>query len=305
MELSQDDLESLQWLDEEQEIDLSLHDYHAAVAETAQKSHNSFHASSQRRGLSITNLPFPRRSSSITSGSEPLAWALPAASPPVRSPSKISRAVQSAAPTGHYKNRISTSSLEPAAAHYQDPAARMKLRVYLASPQKFDEAIEFGFPSMQSSTIVKSTRPKTSPRSTESNRHLFLHDDTPSLSDGDDHDFETLDSPRTPEMAVFSNVPSRSKESSLDRPIIKPKVVRDFTEPYVHGLSSNREMTLHMTLTRPDLRSPEEKSSTREINAQPLEQAPLHFSDDVASFWDSLPDEESKMKKLFRRLGLR
>ncbi|KAF1809626.1 hypothetical protein P152DRAFT_451823 [Eremomyces bilateralis CBS 781.70] len=33
------------------------------------------------------------------------------------------------------------------ALHYQDPEARMKLRQYLASPQKFDEAIEFGFPA--------------------------------------------------------------------------------------------------------------------------------------------------------------
>ncbi|CAK7233315.1 hypothetical protein SCUCBS95973_008553 [Sporothrix curviconia] len=43
----------------------------------------------------------------------------------------------------------SISTIDPGAAHYQDPEARMKLRVYLASPQKFDEAIEFGFPSTE------------------------------------------------------------------------------------------------------------------------------------------------------------
>ncbi|CAK7264541.1 hypothetical protein SEPCBS119000_001049 [Sporothrix epigloea] len=45
--------------------------------------------------------------------------------------------------------RDSISTIDPGATHYQDPEARMKLRLYLASPEKFDEAIKLGFPSTE------------------------------------------------------------------------------------------------------------------------------------------------------------
>ena len=40
-------------------------------------------------------------------------------------------------------------SLDAAAAHYLNPEARRQLRLYLATPSKFDEALEFGFPALR------------------------------------------------------------------------------------------------------------------------------------------------------------
>lgn len=303
MDMSPEELKNFRWLDEERDLDLSLIDYHAAVAETAHNEQNQNRRRSYRRGLMISNVNFHRRSSSTNSTNNQNAWPLPAPiGPPLHSVTP--NAATAAVTAGHRKNRISTSSLDPAATHYQDPAARMKLRVYLASPQKFDEAIEFGFPAMQEQNALRHGRPMTSPRSTESTPNSFLRDDTPSLSDDEDQDVEDIDSPRTPDMGAFSSTLSKSNNSSLDRPSFKPKLVRDFIDPYVHASTSNREMTLHMTLTRPDLRSPDETHPNRNINAQPLEQAPL-YSTDATTFWDSLPDEEGKVKKLLRRFKLR
>ena len=39
-------------------------------------------------------------------------------------------------------------SLDANAAHYLNPEARLKLRLYLATPSRFDEALEFGFPAL-------------------------------------------------------------------------------------------------------------------------------------------------------------
>ncbi|KAL6869314.1 hypothetical protein ACO1O0_000638 [Amphichorda felina] len=44
--------------------------------------------------------------------------------------------------------RQPSMTIDPAAAHYQDPGTRTTLREYVASPQKFDEALEYGFPSL-------------------------------------------------------------------------------------------------------------------------------------------------------------
>ncbi|CAK7568176.1 MAG: hypothetical protein SEPTF4163_006159 [Sporothrix epigloea] len=59
--------------------------------------------------------------------------------------------------------RDSVSTIDPGAAHYQDPEARMKLRMYLASPEKFDEAIKLGFPSTEMFSATSSSRPADSP----------------------------------------------------------------------------------------------------------------------------------------------
>ena len=43
-------------------------------------------------------------------------------------------------------------SLDADAAHYTNPEARRQLRLYLATPSKFDEALEFGFPALRHRT---------------------------------------------------------------------------------------------------------------------------------------------------------
>src|SRR5699024_8789531 len=73
------------------------------------------------------------------------------------------------------------------AQYYQDPEARLKLRVFLASPQKFDEAIEFGFPALEK----ENHSPNRSLVEEEQNpvefTGTFLEDDDASL-DGDKDD---------------------------------------------------------------------------------------------------------------------
>ena len=95
--------------------------------------------------------------------------------------------------------------IDPEAKHYQDPEARMKLRLYLASPQKFDEAIEFGFPATSGHTNVTSmdtTRPATDSRKISHDVQTFLKDDKVSLleeaPETDDESMGELDSPITP-----------------------------------------------------------------------------------------------------------
>jgi hypothetical protein len=188
----------------------------------------------------------------------------------------------------------------------------MKLRLYLASPQKFDEAIEFGFPSVQNQTQRQLTRPMTSPQPRPETNRTFFHDDTPELSGGDDDDEpeepDTLFDPRTPDSLVFQ-INRSSRKGSVDGfAKARPFSVRRQTEAYARGLPSSREMTLHMTLTRPDLRSPEElqqQPGPPKVNKLPLEKAELPLEASPLSIWESLPPEESKVKRFLRRLKLK
>ena len=128
----------------------------------------------------------------------------------------------------------------------------MKLKVYLASPQKFDEAIEFGFPSMEGLRIRNDKAPKSKETRGEklidSNKlRTFLEDDL--SSDSDDISLAEPESPKTPELfekPVLPRQPRASTERSAPR-------------EYAHAPALSREMTLRMTLTRPDLRSSEEQ----------------------------------------------
>jgi hypothetical protein len=192
--------------------------------------------------------------------------------------------------------------MDPRATYYQDPAARMKLRVYLASPSKFDEAVEFGFPSTTDKHSQASNRPRTSPRLTHESGRTFLTDETPSLA-GDDvsSQDEAPSDPRTPDGSDFREF-IKTQKNSADRLSVKPQVLRP--DQYALSTTLDREMTIHMTLTRPDLRAPSEtRPSSRHINAQPLEQPPLPPLGNATSIWDTLPSpNESKVKKLWRRM---
>ncbi|ETN44387.1 uncharacterized protein HMPREF1541_10567 [Cyphellophora europaea CBS 101466] len=291
-------VDSLSWLDEGDELDLRLDDYHTAIAETNQRQAAAPHRQSYRRTLSLSNMSLRRSSissptKSVTRGSTP-----PVPPKPAQAPATPNRQSM------QHGTKSSVSSIDPRATHYQDPAARMKLRVYLASPSKFDEAVEFGFPSMQDKLSKASERPKTSPRTTNDSGRSFSPDDTPSLA-GDDGSSQgdAFPDPRTPDDSEFREI-RRSQKSSVDRTSVKPQVVRH--EPYAHSTTFDREMTIHMTLTRPDLRSPSDyRPSSRHINAQPLEQPPLPPLDNPAAVWNELPaPRPSRVKNLWRRLKM-
>lgn len=153
-----------------------------------------------------------------------------------------------------------TAAIDPAAAHYQDPDARLKLRVYLASPQKFDEAIEFGFPATEA---LASSRPtEVQPAKQRHSRHglfddeklqTFLSDDKSSIY-SDELSVADPDSPKTPNPGEKPAArPLRvGTDSHLNLSLTYP---RKMSTDYAQAPASSREMTLRMTLTRPDLRA--------------------------------------------------
>lgn len=148
--------------------------------------------------------------------------------------------------------------------HYQDPETRKKLRMYLASPQKFDEAIEFGFPSTseQETAVPHYKLPPVVKHSRKFSRdmHTFLRDgklsffeDKNSENRGLESDGEStvdFDSPRTPSSTGLSFRLHTRQMSSIDSNGLPS------AQPSPGHLQ--REMTLRMTLTRPDLRADED-----------------------------------------------
>lgn len=300
-------IDGFRWLEDEGDLDLQLDDYHQAIAETARRTASlsgPVKRPSRRTG-SLSSLSI-RRGRSSTSSSRPQIEpttppALPTQSPHIRSSSFSAK---------HIRSQASISSIDPRATHYQDPTARMKLRLYLASPQKFDEAIEFGFPSVKGRNQESYIRPMTCPQPRPEANRTFFHDDTPSLSgdDGDDvDDPDTLFDPRTPEESVF-HMHRPLHKGSIDGNLgLRPVSVRRQPEAYGRAITADREMTLHMTLTRPDLRSPDggNPPQQKNINTLPLKKPELAVEGHPVSIWDTLPNEESKVKRFLRRLKLK
>ncbi len=181
----------------------------------------------------------------------------------------------------------------------------MKLRKYLASPQKFDEAVAFGFPSLATRSSTSEKYLVRNPYSTSANdAQHFLKDDMISFlggryssgsSDGDTISFN--DSPVTP--ASSEDRMSRVKPcgcsifaglDKLDMPSLRFQFdgmsdiaeIEPEPEPTIVDRLANREMTPRMALTKPELRSTEEElyGSTNE-NVDPLALEQLHLSDDM------------------------
>ncbi|PNY27277.1 Uncharacterized protein TCAP_02798 [Tolypocladium capitatum] len=255
--------DSFRWLEEEEELDLRLYldDYHYNLREEVSAPSNH-RRPSFRRHLSINKLPFGGGRMSGTVGRpatkdaamSPTFVGSPTCSVS-RSPSHVRRRPRALSLMSPNKQTLPDASavsaaMDPAASHYQDPDARMKLRVYLASPHKFDEAIEFGFPSIDE-VHGKENETHEKPGSCQGTPKLrtFLEDDISSMySEASAADPE---SPRTPE-AVEKQLPARPTRASQD-PGATPKV------DYAQAPASSREMTLRMTLTRPDLRAHEDQ----------------------------------------------
>lgn len=154
-----------------------------------------------------------------------------------------------------------SAPIDPEAAHYQDPDARLKLRVYLASPQKFDEAVEFGFPSAEAAPAKRKNEPH--PLRKQQSR-LELADDSAARKEQglpaddkssvySDASVPEPDSPQTPE--PLDRAPPRPFRPASDAGAAKAARHHDHSG----SLASSREMTLRMTLTRPDLRACEDQ----------------------------------------------
>ncbi|POS74403.1 hypothetical protein DHEL01_v207205 [Diaporthe helianthi] len=290
--------ESFRWLDEEEELDLRLFldDYHANLREELPHAAKS-RRPSFRRHLSISRRPFGQSTLSC-SQSEPRDSDTAPHSPSnnttfpqhQQQPSstqhaqRLSRTLSLMSPRQQHVRSESLTGMDPGAAHYQDPEARLKLRVYLASPQKFDEAIEFGFPatdSVQAPSTLSNRRSMVRKRQSrlqlkdDSADHMrsFLYDgDDDDLSsddddDDDDDDASSIsdpDSPRTPHMGGLTPPPGHHRPTrALTDPLQSAQraglAVREPNDAYAQIPANSREMTLRMTLTRPDLRADDEQ----------------------------------------------
>ncbi len=206
---------TFRWLDDDNDLDLKLDDYHLHLAKTVAPSPPSTRQPSYRRGSSLNSLKVARVSTS--------SFQLPISQVPTPLPSP-------SLSTSHQRTRSRPNSgqfrwsrrpsapivpvIDPGAKHYRDPEARLKLRVYLASPQKFDEAIEFGFPSLENKENANPLRVKTAGNGGRSNNHntssehTFLNDDGGSLweaegGDVDEASLPDIDAPTTPLDAIF------------------------------------------------------------------------------------------------------
>ncbi len=286
--------ESFRWMDEEEDLDLKLvlDDYHANLDGVVLPTSSSSRRPSFRRQMSISKMPFGRNSLS----SLQLQPRSPRFEAPHSSHSHMrerSRAISLISPK--HTVHDSVSSIDPNAIHYQDPDARLKLRVYLASAQKFDEVIEFGFPSMDAMTDGADKENRPSKRYSKNSSNIdelldskpgktFLDDDTASLFT-DDVSMAEPESPLTPPLGetegrgpfrtLESSASKGSKKSSdfsrLGYP--KPMLVKQ-SDGYTQALAGNREMTLRMTLTRPDLRADESLLYGWQATKSPLGEAP-------------------------------
>ena len=322
--------DSFRWLEEEDELDLTLRDYHNAVIETSGTTTAACPTKpSFRRTLSLSSLR--RRRPSFSAKPPPSGQSMTApfgSGAPARPLSAL------LAPISKHKRTAST--IDPTAQYYQDPEARLKLRVYLASPQKFDEAIEFGFPSLGiPGPTVTIPAPFASPKCTDESARSFL-DDAASLAPDDEGDKDEeasvadSDSPPTPQDPTFQpRRPSKQYRDSFDRPgLLRPHILHYPSE--TNPVAGNREMTLKMTLTRPDLRTDAQDIQSQSLpHPQPYPQNQAHpdpykpnspprrsIKDedplrlgqlpnpgaDRNAIWDSMPEEDSRMKKFWKKL---
>ncbi|KAK1757687.1 hypothetical protein QBC47DRAFT_163386 [Echria macrotheca] len=292
-EIPQSFYDTFRWLDEEDDLDLRLFldDYHANLREDVPSQTKQQQRPSFRRHLSITKIPFGRNS--LSSSSRPATKDATSPTSPLHSPSasgsnamphtrRKSRALSLITPKHGHQDSI--TAFDPSAAHYQDPEARLKLRVYLASPQKFDEAIEFGFPSADVLSAAapaaskdgpaNQRRARQKPSDGSTNMRTFLadfDDDDDNISlNSDQASLADPDSPKTPQ--AFDSKPGGGAIRPLHvDPAEPPVYLRDsggsknaseggpFHNNYAQAPASSREMTLRMTLTRPDLRAHEEQ----------------------------------------------
>lgn len=272
---------SFRWLDEDAELDLTLDGYHAHNANAVPKLPTRRRSSFQRP-LSFNPANFARKSS-VTRHRRLPSLTRTFHAPPTSNTS--SRASTTGPPSRNDVPRSSTSSIEPAAQYYQDPDARWKLRAFLSSPQKFDEAIQFGFPALESKESRSSEQP---PAEAE----LVLQEVRDTFLDDDDDKSPSWD----------RNEPEQPRDRRLSNDNkggpVKPTLCTSQRPSMSQECPGSREMTLKMTLTRPDLRT---ESSTPSPVGSKLGDAEVPAGDGGRSPELEL-DDQGTVRKMWRKL---
>ncbi|KAL9600418.1 MAG: hypothetical protein Q9219_003171 [cf. Caloplaca sp. 3 TL-2023] len=319
--------DGFRWMDDEDELDLSLDDYHSHLAGSAEPaSRHSSRRPSFRRTPSLTGVSCrvsdhrtSHEKDPRTTSSTPLQRASPRTSFYIddsrsRTEHQLSTAPKPSPPR----------TINPSTRHYQDPEARLKLRVYLASPSKFDEALEFGFPSLQNTDKLPQPRRPSMSRTynTDPAPQTFYDSDNPSFLDGSDTDDDgaeslpEMDAPHTPSDAMFSRyihrIPTskppsseveRSYAKTQERPTTK-SAEPQLNHPHYMVSRYNREMTMRVTLTRPDLRANEDLLYGHMDN-DPLALEHLPATVDGGDIWDQGKENEGAVRKFWRKFSRR
>ena len=313
--------DSFRWLEEDDELDLSLDDYHSHVIEANTNINQpGSRRPSFRRALSLNNMPFGRDLRSSLDTKDP--YSSTNLRFPENFPQSHRRPSISNPPSRHSGGRSSFTS-DSSPTHYQDPEARLKLRVYLASPQKFDEAIEFGFPSLETHPQSHSHKP-SSRRPSLSRHQTFFDDDDDNVSlsqdsspDQEEDDAASLASLSSPETPTFRPQPPKLASTNSRPPMhhahTEPffnkqpqNAIRPFTpnkELCPHNWAGNREMTLRMTLTRPDLRANESAIYPPPGGNDPFAPEELPPMSEGREIWNRGTQAGGVLGKFWRRLG--
>lgn len=261
-------LENFRWMDTHDHLDLTLDDYHLHVASTAGTKFLSDRRPTFHQNLSLSAIPLYGSSPPASYQTSSVRTATPISRSSVEKPHHR-RQISRASTTNFlpiHQNRLSTEPITTR--YYQDPEARLKLRVYLASPSKFDEAVEFGFPSLAQRPPLSGRRYATAP----ANPETFFDDDSPSLfnaldtSDDDDDNAASLPDldPITPSSAVFPNIhrlplskrPSTEKCTSTTSTSNDSHDLRSTLKPKIRYLSPQNQLPISITII-PD-RKPQE-----------------------------------------------
>lgn len=165
------------------------------------------------------------------------------------------------------KDSIDTTSITsealPPVHYYQDPEARDLLKTYLASPAKWDEVLDLGFPSdLQASpedypqrVVTKRARVHNS----SNDAQLFLRDGSFSfLSDPEESDEDS-----NTEEDISSSSPTFSSSGSASGSVAthsgRPASINFKPWGMGFGWPGERQMTLRITLTRPELRASDQE----------------------------------------------
>ncbi|KAK5174399.1 uncharacterized protein LTR77_001479 [Saxophila tyrrhenica] len=144
---------------------------------------------------------------------------------------------------------------------YDDEDIRKRLRRTLLSPEKFEEVLEFGFSADEECPPSASSSDSTLRFDQPASSGSEYDGDNDGDSEDDDTSVEAC--PRTPTPLSGDLFGPAIKQSSLDSGIGTPlSQIEPFSPTATCGPTTsngNREMTVHMTLTRPGLRSPEDE----------------------------------------------
>ncbi|KAK6431833.1 hypothetical protein LTR95_011998 [Oleoguttula sp. CCFEE 5521] len=204
-----------------------------------------------RRSLALRPLPLPAPELTPLPSVPKLATL--AEVEPVNKPRKLSR-----------KSVSNDSELAPDAQYFHSPEVRQTLRS-LASPQLFDEAITFGFPAADELADLPSS-------ADASDRYRKC-----SLTFSSSGEESTVpNSPVTPTRSNFGDTTmfldhASSLHSNSSASMRQMARMSEKSPDHFRSLSiSNREMTLRMTLTRPDLRLPDLHSYSSEGRNLPV-----------------------------------